>query len=289
MNNAIKYGYKFEVIRGYEFKQCNIFKEYVEKMYDLRLQYDKSHPMNYIAKLLMNSLYGRFGMKTTNTVVDIYDCSKDSGRAYLQKVIDAQGESIQDYIQIGDKYLIIRDNIKSYSYDEDEDLYHGIDVNVAIASAITSYARIYMSSFKNNDNFNLYYSDTDSIVIDQELPESLVGNKLGELKLEHVIERGVFLAPKVYGFVSDKGEKIIKVKGLKEKSVDTLTLDDLESLLFKDASREFTQEKWNKKLFEGTISSNDIIYTLKVNSNKRYSIYKNNVFIKTRPYNYNEL
>ena len=32
-------------------------------MYNLRLQYDKGTPMNLIAKLLMNSLYGKFAMK----------------------------------------------------------------------------------------------------------------------------------------------------------------------------------------------------------------------------------
>jgi hypothetical protein len=63
MNNAIQYGYKFKVLEGLIFQDREyIFKEYVEYMYNLRLKYDKSHPMNLIAKLLMNSLYGRFGM-----------------------------------------------------------------------------------------------------------------------------------------------------------------------------------------------------------------------------------
>jgi hypothetical protein len=287
MNNAIKYGYKFKVISGYEFKQGNLFSEYVNKMYNLRIQYDKSHPMNYIAKLLLNSLYGKFGMNTSRTVVEIHDCSSEESKMDFLKLLDIFGESISDYIQIGDKFIIIRDSLSHINYDEEGDLYHGLNVNIAIASAVTSYARVYMSSFKNNPNFNLYYSDTDSIVIDQELPNTLIGNELGQLKLEHIIERGVFLAPKVYGLINDKGESIIKVKGLKEKQISELTLDDLESLLIKNSNREFTQEKWNKHLFEGQITTNDVIYTLKVNSNKRVSVYDvDNRLMKTEPYYY---
>jgi hypothetical protein len=104
--------------------------------------------------------------------------------------------------------------------------------------------------------------------------------------LEHRIEKGVFLAPKVYGFKNEKGDTIIKVKGLKQESVETLTIDDLSLLLNKDTSREFIQEKWNKKLFEGEISTEDVIYTLKVNNNKRRGIYINNKLCKTVPYYY---
>ena len=41
------------------------------------------------------------------------------------------------------------------------------NINIAIAAAITSYARIYMAQFKNSNDFKLYYSDTDSIYIDK--------------------------------------------------------------------------------------------------------------------------
>jgi hypothetical protein len=41
-------------------------------MYNLRLQYPKSNPMNLIAKLLMNSLYGRFGMNDAFPTIEIF-------------------------------------------------------------------------------------------------------------------------------------------------------------------------------------------------------------------------
>ena len=57
-------------------------------------------------------------------------------------------------------------------YDDYEDMYHGLEVNIAIASAITGPARMLMSSVKNRADFKLYFSDTDSIVIDSKLPPS---------------------------------------------------------------------------------------------------------------------
>lgn len=58
IENAKKYGYEITVLRGYYFtEQTTIFKDYILQLYSLRLEYDKSHPLNLIAKLLMNSLY----------------------------------------------------------------------------------------------------------------------------------------------------------------------------------------------------------------------------------------
>jgi hypothetical protein len=62
MYNAMKFGYKFEVLWGYTFESDLFFDKFVNDLYKIRLEYIKSDPMNYIAKILMNSLYGRFGM-----------------------------------------------------------------------------------------------------------------------------------------------------------------------------------------------------------------------------------
>jgi hypothetical protein len=257
MDNAIKYGYQFEILKGYQFEQGDIFSDYVNRMYNLRLQYDKNHAMNLIAKLLLNSLYGKFGMKMELTQVDIYNCSTNEGTDFFNEMLNIWGESIHDYIKIDDHYLIIRDTLANLKYDKDNDMYHGLDINIAIASTITSTARVFMSIFKNNPNFKLYYSDTDSIVINAPLPESIVGDGLCQLKLEHIINRAIFLAPKVYGLITESGEEIIKVKGINHEVASSLHLSDLEQLLIEDSSREFTQEKWFKKVIEGEITVSD--------------------------------
>src|SRR6267142_1731253 len=99
------------------------------------------------------------------------------------------------------------------------------NVSIAISSAITAYARIHMTQFKNNPDFILYYSDTDSIYIDKPLPPEMVDSKsLGKMKLENV-----------------EGKVIYKVKGLSHK-ID-LTKQDFESLLNKKSFLEKLQIK----------------------------------------------
>jgi hypothetical protein len=294
MENAIKLGYTFEIIKGYLFEKGDLFSDYVNKMYNLRKQYQKGHAMNLIAKLLLNSLYGKFGMKTEISRVDIFNLENELEKESLELMMDTYGETIHDYIKIDNMIIIVRETIADIKFDEGQDMYlpklwGGLDINIAIASAITSYARNAMSFFKNNSNFNLYYSDTDSIVIDNELPIDMIGTELGQLKLEHKIKRAVFLAPKVYGLVDTDGSKTLKIKGIGHQLASELSLLDLEHLLVENSSRNFTQEKWYKKILEGEITIKDLVYNLKVTSNKRAPIYINGIYSDTKPYNYNDL
>jgi hypothetical protein len=118
----------------------------------------------------MNSLYGKFGMKMETTDVEIFNISDPVALECYNDTFELWAESIRDLIKIGDYRILVRNSFFAYKFDEKEEMYHGLDVNIAIASAITSEARVYMSNFKNNPNFKLYYSDTDSIVIDKPLP-----------------------------------------------------------------------------------------------------------------------
>ena len=156
MDNAVLYGYEFEIIKGYKFKHEVIFFEYIDVLFKLRQQFNKTHPMNLIAKLLMNSLYGKFGMKPERSLVEIYDTSSDIDMESLKFNQDTLGESIQDYIRLDNHFVIVRQGFIAYSYDEKNAMYHGMDVNIGIASAVTAGGRIYMSQFKNRKRFNLY-------------------------------------------------------------------------------------------------------------------------------------
>jgi hypothetical protein len=287
MDNAMKYGYQFEILKGYQFDRGYIFKEYIDKMYNLRLEYSKGHPMNLIAKLLMNSLYGKFGMRVERTTVDILDLNVDKDKLTLRKLLDTVGESIQDHIQLGEnKYLFVRNTLSNIFEDE---AYHGTDVNIAIASTITAGARVHMSIFKNNPNFSLFYSDTDSIVINKELDTKFVGIELGKVKLEHVVKRGVFLAPKVYGLVDVNGVETIKIKGVTEEISSNIHFKDLEDLLVQDSSKVFNQHKWYKSLIQGNIKISDVLYNLKVTANKRQVVYVDGVFTRTEPMHYKDI
>src|SRR5450631_3634555 len=105
----LKFGYQFEILNGYQFDKGDLFSGYVNKMYNLRLQYAKGHAINLIAKLLLNSLYGKFGMKLDRTEVEMFDCSTDEGKKDLKDMLDTFTESIKDYVKIDDMFIIIRD------------------------------------------------------------------------------------------------------------------------------------------------------------------------------------
>jgi len=213
--NAEKYGYKFEILRGYLFENDYIFKDYVDILYKMRLQYPKSHPLNFLAKLYLNSLYGRFGMK--DIFDDIVNFEKNDNELY------EKNNNILDLFDIG-SYIIckLKKPIEDILNKEDYN-----NINIAIASAVTSYARIHMSQFKNNPNLpNLYYTDTDSAYFDDPLPESFISNTiLGKMKLEGIYDKAIFLAPKLYALENTKnGESIIKIKGLNKESIKKIIL-----------------------------------------------------------------
>jgi hypothetical protein len=70
LNSVEYYSYKeyynYNIHNGYVFRKEYIFRRstnFVEYLYDIRKSYPKSDPMNYIAKLLMNSLFGRFALR----------------------------------------------------------------------------------------------------------------------------------------------------------------------------------------------------------------------------------
>lgn len=74
--NAVKYGYTYEIISGYLFHSEDIFSDYVAKMYQMKEESAKDSPNYLISKLLMNSLYGRFGMAQTNVTHELVKTNK---------------------------------------------------------------------------------------------------------------------------------------------------------------------------------------------------------------------
>ena len=180
--------------------------------------------MYLIAKLLLNSLYGRFGMRDEFSSFEIVH--KDD---YI-KYDELYRDWITNFIDIGEQYIVETKNPNKYLDNSKEE-----NINVIISAAITAYARIHMSKIKNNHNINLFYSDTDSAYIDGELDHNLVSNtELGKFKLERVCEKAIFIAPKVYGLLDIDRNKIIKVKDLNSEILNGISMNTLEDLLIKD-------------------------------------------------------
>jgi hypothetical protein len=66
MDNAMKLGYKFEILWGYTFESKNIFEEYVDCLFQIKSGHPSSHPLYYIAKILLNKkmLFLKMKVKT---------------------------------------------------------------------------------------------------------------------------------------------------------------------------------------------------------------------------------
>jgi len=251
-------------------------------MYNIRLQYSKDHPMNYIAKILLNSLYGRLGMDDNFSYSTFV--SKDSYIKYEER----NYEKIKDVMDLGDNYLVEIEGDETSSMLDDRNESHNI--NISISSAVTGYARILMSQFKNNSKLKLYYTDTDSIYTDlnpdklNELINNIVDSKiLGKLKIETISTRAIFISPKVYYLKTLEGEEIYKVKGLNKNTI--LTQIDFETLINKDSKIIKSQDKWYKDISKGQIEVKNHFYTLQQTENKRELVYNSsNQLVGTKPY-----
>lgn len=228
---------------------------------------DKNSSSYIISKLMLNSLYGRFGMSPyldKHTIIDSCDLVKFSNDNEITSILPLSD----------DKELVSFQNNSFIDNEGSSTL-----CNIAIAAAVTAGARVFMSYFKNMDGYKLYYSDTDSIDIDKPLPEEFVGQELGQFKLEHVFDEAVYLAPKMYGGKTADYE-YVRIKGLK----NPIPFDELLKLLQKGNSLVKDNQKWYKKIGEGHIFIKNEIYTLSITDSKRQLLFdQNNKFYDTKP------
>lgn len=85
---------------------------------------------------------------------------------------------------------------------------------VHIAAAIASYARLTINEYKNIPGNPCIMSDTDSVVLTKPLPDNLIGDELGQLKLVHIIKEGIFIKKKLYYLKTSDNQEIIKSSGI---------------------------------------------------------------------------
>lgn len=87
---ALKDGYTINIICAYKFnKGVNVFKKYVDTFYNM-----KSNATNevdrQIAKLMLNSLYGRFGMRDIYSTIKIVNSDTAAQQRESWKIITSQ-------------------------------------------------------------------------------------------------------------------------------------------------------------------------------------------------------
>ncbi len=114
--------------------------------------------------------------------------------------------------------------------------------SVPIAAATTAYGRIIMSKFKNIKGNDYYGGDTDSVILESELPPRFIGPEIGKMKLEEIIKSGLLAGKKLYYTQNNEGKYEVKSRGIGKdvygKSI--LTPEDFISLA---AGRVIAKEK----------------------------------------------
>jgi DNA polymerase type B, organellar and viral len=199
---VVKLGYQINLISGYEFTKADLFTKYVNTFYEIKRT--KTGSEKAVAKLLLNNLYGYFGRKQINIITTNIK-NEHIKSLLLSRVvksinkINEQYSTVLSYSNINHKLLSqLNNHISHISLKE---LNSPIKSNVAIAAAVTAYARIHMIPFKIDPN--TLYTDTDSMFTLTPIDPSLLGDALGFMKDEmkgKIIKEAIFLGPKQYGY-----------------------------------------------------------------------------------------
>ena len=194
-------------------KTFPVFRNLINTLYKIKEQatIDGHKALRQVAKLLMNVSYGYTALRR-----DDKDELKDISQ--LEKYADRLLWKNEDMGFIDIRSIVLTDSIQ-----------------VQVASYVTSYARILLldSMRKAEQYCNVYYCDTDSMVLDGELPEELVHpTKLGFWDLEKEISQGIFIQPKVYYEkpLSSKDGETKKFKGVRKETKNNFTKEFYEKL-----------------------------------------------------------
>lgn len=203
-----------EVIDGYRFFDNSIvFKPFVQRLYSLRKS-DAGGPLSELCKFLLNSLYGKFGQHPEKeTIVGGMDFSELFSRV-------KSGEHIRPLNYAAGLYL---DSFGKADKKNCADLplpVYGLITeshcefeHVGIAGMITSAARCQLYRGLLSAGFGrVVYCDTDSVHTTGELPTHLVGQEIGQFKIE-CEGMGAYAGKKLYALRFPGGEKV-RAKGV---------------------------------------------------------------------------
>lgn len=203
---VMKNGQILEVKDVAIYEKAKIFEDYVDYFYNLRLKFKEegNEVMQYFAKIMLNSLYGKFGQRNESFKTIGFTEDPDF-RA--ERVYDADEGRWRYIRQVGHKI-------------EEKDGYvEGSNSFVAIASFVTAYARCYLwELIEKAGEGNVLYCDTDSLFVTEaglnNLKPYLDNKELGKLKVEGVTDKLIIWGAKNYIFGDE-----IKRKGIRKDAV----------------------------------------------------------------------
>lgn len=199
-NGHIDYIYKVA-----KYEKAIIFDEYIKDLYSLRQTFKREGNEVYstLTKLLMNSLYGKFGQHSEKWKKIDNDCLSFPGRITIHD--DDTGRKLTRYNICGELWEL----------QGKEDSYHSFP---AISATITSAARAYLWQLLQLARLeNTFYLDTDCLITNERgylnLVPHLNETKLGALKVEEISRKLILHGPKDY-----ETDSVTKIKGVPKKA-----------------------------------------------------------------------
>lgn len=251
---------------------------------------NKKNSKGLICKLIMNSLYGRFGMKIFVESTKFINYKELMKLKEKYKILNCVPLLKLDKEE-KDIYMVTlkrepRSNKEAYALSVDT------ETAVQIASAITSYARIYMYDFKNIEGNKCYYSDTDSIFLEKELDSKYVGTELGKFKLEYKFKEGYFIAPKVYQIKFNNGISKTVFKGVRESELNKVISDNTFNEIVYNNKTIIVERKSDfiVNLLNLTVSRKEYLIKFNFEFKKREKVYnENNEWISTKSIRINRI
>jgi len=181
-----------------------------------------------LAKLMLNSLYGKFAERNHGESCIIYNHED------LYSLLSRQDIEGVSYIGVGEDYRFC-------TYQEKRNNSHAPNTNVAVAAFVTAYARMVLWDGVNEivrNGGELIYGDTDSIAFKHTgTVHSIIkcGNQLGQWEIEHEnIQEVIVTAPKSYSCLLEDGKVESHCKGvtLNLKNKGILTHEVYRKLIF---------------------------------------------------------
>ncbi len=192
---AARHGYIIdEIYEGLLFPlKVSPFAAFVEKCKSLRKEH-KGQPPEQIAKLMQNSLYGKFGSRRERTELFHPETQEEEIGAFPF-------------------------NDSEYWYTKTQPNEEDMLVKPEWAVFITAFARLRLLEAAYSVGIeNIIYGDTDSLTILSGHSEKLdVGDEYGQFKLEKKWNSFRAIAPKVYVGILENGEIKGRAKGMPKK------------------------------------------------------------------------
>lgn len=216
IEELIRRGGEITCVRGYVYDEmASLFQPFVERWYGIREQAkrDGDDGLAFVCKILMNSLYGKFGQRDEGEVIYWWDETELQDQ--LLKIERGDPDAKICIVEKGDFSVVTEKRFSETTF-------------VGIAAYITAYARLrlyrQMCDVQEHGG-HLYATDTDSVHTGNGYHME-TGSGLGEWK-EEFHGQAAYLGKKLYAL----GDGTIKAKGIGRDGRSQLTFDHFRRLI----------------------------------------------------------